>query len=301
MSAQSTEHHADRDGRREPLRSVSADADRPDREGDGQTVVAGTPVVVRRNAGLSALIGAGASAIAIAYLWRGSQSGLTLDWALCAVMALIAAYYLSTLLDSRTPLLVADDLGVRIRLGSQWRGLPWEAVDQVVVEPRRGPFRDGRLVFSPHSLGRALDGLDGRARRQARLNQKLYGAALAVPLGLTTRVSVDGAEALEEGIAALAHGRADVVVLQPEPQPGTARAAATAESGRTAGDEPGADPAADVGVQPAVAAAAPAPRRPRWHLRWAGSPVQGEGREEAAEEVVADADPAGDPAGDPGR
>jgi len=175
-----------------------------------------TPVVVRRNAGLAALVGAGASAIAIAYLWRATQSGAALDWALCLVMASIAAVYLTNLVDARTPLLVADELGVRIRLGNQWRGLPWDAVDRVVVQPRRGLFRDGRLMFAPHSLSRALDGLDARGRRAAALNQKVYGAALAVPMGITTRVSAHGTD-LADGIAALAQGRADVVVVQPEP------------------------------------------------------------------------------------
>ncbi len=189
-------------------------------DGD-ETVVVGRPVVVRRNAGLAAVIGAGASAIAIAYLWRASQSGALLDWALCAVMAVIAGFYLSALVDARTPLVVADDLGVRLRLGQQWRGLPWEAVERIVVQPRRGVVRDGRLLFAPRSLGRALDGLDGRGRRQARLNHRLYGAALAVPLGLTTRVTRPGAEAeseqpLADAVAALARGRADVVVQVPE-------------------------------------------------------------------------------------
>ena len=78
-------------------------------------------------------------------------------------MAAVAGMYLAHLVDARTPLLVADDLGVRIRLGNQWRGLPWDAVDRVVVQPRRGPFRDGRLMFSPHSLPRALDGLEPAA------------------------------------------------------------------------------------------------------------------------------------------
>ena len=64
-----------------------------------------TPVVVRRNAGLAALVGAGASAIAIAYLWRATQSAAALDWALCLVMASIAAVYLTNLVDARTPLL----------------------------------------------------------------------------------------------------------------------------------------------------------------------------------------------------
>ena len=85
------------------------------------------------------------------------------------------------------------------------------------MQPRRGAVKDGRLLFAPHSLGRALDGLDARGRRAAALNQKLYGAALAVPMGLTTRVSAQG-EALADGLAALSQGRADVVVLRvPEP------------------------------------------------------------------------------------
>lgn len=192
-------------------------------EGGDETVLVARPVVVRRNAGLAALIGAAASAIAIAYLWRASQSGSLLDWALCAVVALIAGLYLSALVDARTPLVVADDLGVRIRLGQQWRGLPWEAVGQIVVQPRRGVVRDGRLVFAPHNLGRALDGLDARGRRQAAWNQKLYGAALAVPIGLTTRVSRTDDDApalpLAEAVAALARGRTEVVVLAPEVEP----------------------------------------------------------------------------------
>ena len=188
-----------------------------------EAAAAGTPVVVRRNAGLAALVGAAASAIAIAYLWRASVDGALLDWALCAVMAAIGALYLANLVDARTPLLVADDLGVRIRLGRQWRGLPWDAVERVVVAPRRGLLRDGRLLFAPHSLGRALDGLDARGRRAAALNQKVYGAALAVPMGLTTRVSVPGRSLVDE-LAALTQGQVDVSLLEPEPGPETATA-----------------------------------------------------------------------------
>jgi hypothetical protein len=180
-----------------------------------ETLVAGVPVVVRRNAGLAALVGAGASAIAIAYLWRATQSAAPLDWVLCLVMAVVAAVFLANLVDARTPLLVADDLGVRIRLGNQWRGLPWDAVGKVVVQPRRGLTRDGRLMFSPHSLSRALDGLDARGRRAAALNQKVYGVALAVPMGISTRVSAQGPE-LADRLSALAQGRAEVVLIEPE-------------------------------------------------------------------------------------
>ncbi|HEX6249449.1 MAG TPA: RodZ domain-containing protein [Nocardioidaceae bacterium] len=180
-----------------------------------ETAVAGTPVVVRRSAAVAALVGAAASSVAIAYLWRASQSAAALDWTLFGVMAVIAGYYLASLVDARTPLLVADDLGVRIRLGNEWRGLPWEAVGQVVVHPRRGMLRDGRIVFVPRSLARALDGLDAKGRRHAAMNQKMYGAALAVPVGTTTRVSGAGEGGVVDELSALTLGRAEVVELDP--------------------------------------------------------------------------------------
>ncbi len=207
MSAMSVDH------------SEQHETDHPDEErapdGSDQAVVAGSPVEVRRHAGVAALVGGTASAVAIAYFWRASQTMTVLDWALFGVMSVIAAVYLVSLVDARTPLLVADDLGVRIRLGDEWRGLPWEAIGQVVVHPRRGLLRDGRLVFTPRSLARALDGLDAKARRHVSLNQKMYGAALAVPVGTTTRVSTSGERSVAEEISALALGRADVVELDP--------------------------------------------------------------------------------------
>ena len=178
--------------------------------GEHMTDVDGTPglgvapdaVSVRRNAVLSAVVGAAASALAIAYLWRAVQYGAPLDWVLCFVIALVAGFHLAALLDARTPLVVADDLGVRIRLGTQWRGLPWDAVARVEVQPRQGFLGEGRLAFHPHSVERALDGLDTPGRRSARLNEKLYGAPLVVPLGLTTRSSVT-AEDLPEALTGL--------------------------------------------------------------------------------------------------
>jgi len=173
-------------------------------------------VVVRRRAGLAALIGAAASAVAIAYLWRASQTMTGLDWFLCAAMALVAGYYLTTLVDARNPLAVADELGVRIRLGDEWRGLPWDGIRQVTVHPRRGPLRDGRIVFTPHTPARVVDGLEGRAKRHAGLNQKLYGAALAVPVGVMTRVSTSGEHSVVDQIAALSLGRAEVIEVASE-------------------------------------------------------------------------------------
>ena len=69
--------------------------------------------------------------------------------------------HLAALLDARTPLLVADEQGVRIRLGRSWRGLTWGALHRVEVAPRRG-LRDGRLVLVPRNPARVLEELDKR-------------------------------------------------------------------------------------------------------------------------------------------
>ncbi len=187
------------------------------REPGPDSVVAPTQVEVRRNALVSGVLGLASSAMAIAYLRRAADGGAALDWVLCLLLAVLAALLLRGLLDARTPLLVADEMGVRIRLGAQWRGLPWEAIDRVLVTPRRGLLRDGRIVVGLVHVQRATEGLEGRARRAARLNHKMYGAALAVPVGLTTRVSGEGD--LADRVAELSHGRAEVVTLLDEPGP----------------------------------------------------------------------------------
>ena len=80
-------------------------------------------------------------------------------------MGLLGAYWLVSLVDARTPLLVADAQGIRIRLGRTWRGLPWTAVHHVEHTPRRGPLRDGRLVVVPHNLELIEAELTGAGKR----------------------------------------------------------------------------------------------------------------------------------------
>ncbi|MEJ7796800.1 MAG: helix-turn-helix domain-containing protein [Nocardioides sp.] len=171
-------------------------------------------VVVRRNAGLAALVGGLASAVAIAYLARASESGAVFDWAMAAVLGVLGIGYLAALVDARTPLLVADAQGVRIRLGRAWRGLPWGALSRVEHTPRRGLLRDGRLVMVVHNPARLLEELDRGARRQSVLSQKLYGAPFAMPLGLSTRITGAG-EDLTVALDALAQGSSRVVELAP--------------------------------------------------------------------------------------
>ena len=171
-------------------------------------------VVVRRNAGLAALVGGLASAVAIAYLARAAESGAVFDATMAAVLGVLGIGYLAALVDARTPLLVADAQGVRIRLGRAWRGLPWGALSRVEHTPRRGLLRDGRLVMVVHNPARLLEELDRGARRQSVLSQKLYGAPFAMPLGLSTRVTGAGKD-LTAALTALAGTSSRVVEIVP--------------------------------------------------------------------------------------
>jgi hypothetical protein len=165
---------------------------------------------VRRRAGLAVALGVGASLVAIAYLARAVSHGGVLDWVLFAILGAIGVVNLAALLDARTPLLIADDLGVRLRLGRSWVGLPWGGLHEVEHRPQRGWWRDGLLVVRPHYVQRVIEDLDPGARRTARLNRRLHHAPLAVPLGLATRAL--GAEPdLTAALAALADGRTPVV------------------------------------------------------------------------------------------
>jgi hypothetical protein len=166
-------------------------------------------VEVRRRAGLAVALGVGASLVAIAYLARAVSHGGVLDWVLFGVLGTIGVVNLAALLDARTPLLVADDLGVRLRLGRSWVGLPWGGLHEVEHRPQRGWWRDGLLVVRPHYAQRVIEDLDRAARRTARLNRRLHGAPLAVPLGLATRAL--GEPDLTAALAALSDGRTPVV------------------------------------------------------------------------------------------
>jgi hypothetical protein len=203
-------------------------------------------VEVRRNAGLAAFVGAVASGVAIAYLARATSTGAPVDWVLAGVMGVLGIAHLAAFVDARTPLLVADTQGVRIRLGNTWRGLPWGALSRVEHRPRRGPLRDGRLVLVVRHPARLIEELDRRGRRQSRLSQKLYGAPFAVPLALSTRVSGAGDD-LTAALTALAGPEARIVVVQPEPEA-----------------EPDVDPEAELEGDPAPEPETEeAPRRPR--------------------------------------
>ena len=206
-------------------------------------------VEVRRHAGVAAGVGLTASAVAIAYFGRATQSGSALDWAFVVVMGLLGAYWLAGLVDARTPLLVADAQGIRFRLGRSWRGLPWTAVHHVEHTPRQGLLRDGRLVVVPHNLELIEAELTGAGKRHTSFSRLLHGAPFAVPLGLSTRVVGAGGD-LTEALGRVARDASQIVVVErsAEPEPASEDTADTV-------DEPAAEPVEEpVAASPTPAA-----------------------------------------------
>jgi cytoskeleton protein RodZ len=165
-------------------------------------------VLVRRRSSLLVVLLAASTGLTAGYVWRFSASARPLDLAVGLVLAVIALCHAYAWVDSRTPLFVADSTGVRIRLGRDWTGIPWERVESVEVEAR-GRVKDGRVAVLAAESGALLDKASRRSRWAAALNRRLYGAALVAPYGLATTESVpDIAAAMQR----LARGRAAVVV-----------------------------------------------------------------------------------------
>ena len=114
------------------------------------------PVILRRHALLLGLVGTCGCMLSAAYVFRAlAGDAEPAAWVIAAVLGLIGVAHLAMFVDARRPVLVADDTGVRVRFGGQWRGLRWEEIAGIEVRPRRRGFRDGRVVVSPKVNGHA--------------------------------------------------------------------------------------------------------------------------------------------------
>ena len=157
---------------------------------DGSDATAGpVPVEVHRNTLLTASTGVLAGLVGAAYVVRLLGGGTALDGVLAVVLLGIAAVHAVGVLDARAPLFVADELGVRLRRGKEWRGLPWTEIDAVEVLPRRRVLRDG-----------SVDVLSGEE-------------PLRVPLSLSTRVTGLEDGDLVDALDRLAAGRCEVAEI----------------------------------------------------------------------------------------
>lgn len=153
-------------------------------------------VEVRRDGPLAAVIGIAAAALGIAYLARATGSdGGWLDWALMGVLGLIAVLFLSSFVDARAPLMLADRQGIRVRSGRSWTGVAWTEVERVEHLPRSGLLRDGRVT--------ALAGGE---------------SLVSVRLSLATRLVGADWDELTTVLKDLAGERTEVVELDPFPE-----------------------------------------------------------------------------------
>ncbi len=157
----------------------------------------GPVVEVRGKWSLDATMGLLALGVGAAFWVR---SGSWFDILGGAVLMPLALFHLGAALSARAPVLVADAHGIRIRVGGAWRGIPWPAIRQVVVERRGSVLAEDRLVLVPRELA-VLDGLGVLGRAHLRWNRLWYGAPLSLPVGLTAE---SGSEDLVEDLRVLA-------------------------------------------------------------------------------------------------
>ena len=169
----------------------------------GRTPAASDPVTLHRRRGALALVGLGAGAATVAYLWRAAGDPGWMAYAFAAVLAPIAVAHLAAWWDARVPLLVADETGIRLRDGRTWTGLRWDEVAALNLTPPRRPRRDARLTVAV---------ADGPHR--------------PVPLALVDPADV---AALPELLRDLAPAKVPLVVAEPSRPEPDAPAAPTAE------------------------------------------------------------------------
>jgi cytoskeleton protein RodZ len=201
-------------------------------------------VVVHRRAAVSASIGLGSALLGALYLWRAVDGGGTVSWVVGGALVLLAGYHLIEWIDARIPLLVADDVGIRLRMDDAWHGLMWTDVAEIDVTPRRGLFGDGHVAVRPAD-DEALEGVTSRRERMFAANTRRYGAPFVTVLGATTVASTDD---LATDLARLADGEAEVSEPPvPDPVPGP-QPIPTPDPGPS--PEPGPQPVPEPGPEP---------------------------------------------------
>ncbi|MGI8615075.1 MAG: helix-turn-helix domain-containing protein [Nocardioidaceae bacterium] len=111
-------------------------------------------IVIQGRPGWHLAVAVAAGATAAAYAGRLGAGGPALPWLLVVALTVVGlgAVCVANVLgwrEARTPRLVADLQGVRVRSGRSWTGLPWDRVASVEVSARRHLLADSTLVVRP--------------------------------------------------------------------------------------------------------------------------------------------------------
>lgn len=101
--------------------------------------------VISRRTWVHATLGLTSLVLAIAFAMTANARGPVVLWGVAALLGLLALAHLLATRDTLTPLLVADDQGVRIRSGHDWHGIVWEDIGDIRIEPRDGLIQDARV------------------------------------------------------------------------------------------------------------------------------------------------------------
>jgi hypothetical protein len=146
------------------------------------------PFTIRASQKVHGGLALGSALVAVGFAASASTTPAgVLRWiaaAAFAVLALVCARALTV-----GDMLVADEVGIRLRIGSEWIGTRWEDIDQVTVLKRRHLLDDGRIAVHLQDPGPILGAMPSSTRKTTDANRRLTGSSLAVPFGLTARPS----------------------------------------------------------------------------------------------------------------
>jgi hypothetical protein len=146
------------------------------------------PFTVRASQKVHGGLALGAALVAVGFAASASTSPTgVLRWIAAAAFAVLAVICARALTVG--DMLVADDVGIRLRIGNEWIGTRWEDIDQVTVLKRRHPLDDGRIAVHLQDPGPILGAMPSSSRKRTDANRRLTGSSLAIPFGLTARPS----------------------------------------------------------------------------------------------------------------
>jgi hypothetical protein len=146
------------------------------------------PFTVRASQKVHGGLALGAALVAAGFATSASSSPTgVLRWIAAAAFAVLAVVCARALTVG--DMLVADQVGIRLRIHNEWIGTRWEDIDQVTVLKRRHPLDDGRIAVHLQDPGPVLSALPSSTRKTTDANRRLTGSSLAVPFGLTARPS----------------------------------------------------------------------------------------------------------------
>jgi hypothetical protein len=143
---------------------------------------------IRASQKVHGALAVGAALVAAGFATSASSSPTgVLRWIAAAGFAVLAIVCARALTVGS--LLVADDVGIRLRIHNQWIGTRWEEIEEVTVLKRRHLLDDGRVAVHLLDPGPVISAMPSATRKVTDANRRLTGSSLAVPFGLTATPS----------------------------------------------------------------------------------------------------------------